>query len=265
MNTTLRPKYEEFEDYVFFSLKMLSLTDSNRIRTEQVSIVLGQKWVISFQETPGDIFDPIRERIRQGKGKVRGRLSDYLVYLLLDVVVDNYYVITESIDARVEKLEDEVMNHPSKHTITKIQNLKKELIFLRKEILPLKEEIGSLSQDDELVEERNLKYFRDVRDHLNQVVDSLDSSREVLNSLVDLYHSTLSTQMNQVMKVLTIVATIFIPLTFVAGIYGMNFNPEAGSTNMPEIRWEYGYLYFWGLILVILVGMIFYFRSKKWL
>ncbi len=262
MNTKHRPKLEEFEGCLFLTMKMLSLNPKqHKIDIEQVSIVLGERWVLSFQERPGDIFEPIRERIRKEKGRVRYRHTDYLVYLLIDSVVDHYFIITEHIESLIGELESEIHEKPSQESIQAIQRLKKDLIFLRKAIVPLRSEVAALAGGNPgMVEERNLRYFRDVQDHIVHVLESLESSRDMLNTLLDIYHSTLSTRMNEVMKTLTIISTIFIPLTFIAGIYGMNFE------HMPELSWKYGYYAVLGGMAAIVVAMLLYFKKvKKWL
>lgn len=257
LNTKHRPKVELFNDYIFITFKMLGY-DKNRIKInyEQVSIVLGKNYVLSFQEKQGDIFDPIRERIRNAKGKVREKGADYLVYLLVDIVVDNYFSIVDHIGEEIEALEEKVTKTPGEEFLNKIQKLKRELIFLRKSILPLKDAIGSLEKESE---ESAAKYFRDVLDHTVNIIEIMETYRDMLTSLLSIYHSNITNKMNNVMKVLTIVATIFIPLTFVTGIYGMNFK------YMPELDWKLGYMLVWSIIIGISVTMLIYFKRKKWL
>lgn len=266
MNSSHRPKLEEYENCVFVTFKMLFIDAARRIQSEQVSVVLGDSWLISFQEQPGDVLDSIRERIRAAKGRVRFKDVDYLLYLILDTVVDNYFTITEHIEHLVEKIEHRITEHPDQEVVTEIQQMKRELNSLKKFVQPVKEEIAILSETDvAFVQESTRMYFKDVLDHTGHVLESLDSSRDVLNSLLEMYHSTLSTQMNQVMKVLTIVSALFIPLTFIAGVYGMNFNHEASDLNMPELYWKYGYLFAWGLMIALFIAMLIYFKRKKWI
>lgn len=259
MNSDQRPKLEEFEHCTYFTLKMISVSKTGKMNIEQVSVVLAKNWVLSFQQRPGDIFDPIRNRIRAKKGRVRDRGPDYLVYLLLDIVVDQYFMVTEYLEKKVESLEKSILLNPSEQRIQDIRKLKKKTTLIRRSILPLVEGITALSNErSELIEERHLKYFRDLQDHIAQVRDSLDLVRESLVDLQNLIHSTLGAQMNSVMKVLTIISTIFIPLTFIAGIYGMNF------THMPELSWQYGYAAVWIIMLITTGLMVYLFRRNKW-
>ncbi len=261
LNTSHRPKVEEFDNYLFLTLKMLGLSsDGKSIVQEQVSFVLGDSWVISFQEQEGDLFDVIRERIRESKGNIRKMGADYLLYRLIDVVVDNYFIVTENISEATERLEEKVLKSPDEQTLQEIQRLKKQLINLRKTINPLREAVSILQKgDNPLIKDTTIRYLRDVYEHIIQVADSIETHRDMLASIMDLYLSGISNKMNQVMKVLTIIATIFIPLTFVAGIYGMNFE------NMPELHWKYGYFAVWGFMLVVFIFMMIYFKRKKWL
>jgi magnesium transporter len=237
LNTYLRPKIEDFEGYIFIVLKMLSIDDKkNELLSEQVSIILGKNFVISFQETEGDIFEPIRDRIRNGKGRIRKRGADYLVYALIDTIVDNYFVILERLGERIEGLDEELVVNPTPETLQIIHNLKGELIFLRKTVWPLREVINILQRgESELIEDSTDLYLRDVYDHTIQVVDTIESYRDMVSGMLDIYLSSVSYRLNEVMKGLTIIATIFIPLTFLTGIYGMNFK------YMPELGWYYGY------------------------
>lgn len=261
LNTRHRPKLEEFDDYLFLSLKMLGLSkDGNSIIHEQVSMVLGKNWVISFQEMEGDIFDVIRERIRESKGNVRKMGADYLFYRLIDTVVDNYFIVTENISDATEKLEEVVLNSSDTNSLSEIQRLKKQLINLRRTINPLREAISLMQKEDsQLISKVTRRYLIDVYEHIIQINESIDTHRDMVTGIMELYHSGVSNRMNQVMQVLTIIATIFIPLTFVAGIYGMNFD------NMPELHWKYGYFAVWGFLFIIFIIMMMYFKRKKWL
>lgn len=261
VNAGQRPKVEEFEDYLFFVLKMLYVDEvTNEIRSEQVSLVLGKNFLISFQEVKGDVFDNVRERIRKGRGRIRKGGVDYLAYALIDAVVDHYFVILEKIGAAIEALEEDLLAEPTIETMQSIHDLKRELIYLRKQVWPIREVINTVAKGElPLVQENTSVFFRDVHDHTIQIVEIIESYRDVLSGMIDLYLSTISNRMNEVMKVLTIIATIFIPITFVAGIYGMNFK------YMPELEWKWGYLAVWCLIGGAALLMIGFFKRKKWL
>ncbi|MCF8460998.1 MAG: magnesium/cobalt transporter CorA [Flavobacteriales bacterium] len=259
LNTDHRPKVEPFEDYVFFTMRMMWYNDENELEKEQISIVFGKPYVLCFQERRGDIFDPIRERIRTDSGLIRRKGTDYLVYRLIDSVVDNYFIITERIEERIEDLEEAITADSDGDHMMVIQHMKREIITLKRALLPLREAVSGLEKGvTELVDPSNAKYFRDVYDHLIQIADNLETNREVLSGLMDMHVANMSNRMNQVMKVLTVIASLFIPLTFIAGIYGMNFD------NMPELHWEHGYFYAWGLMIVVFISMLIYFKQKRW-
>ena len=241
---------------------MLSYDEKkNEIITEQVSIILGTNFVISFQEgIEGDVFEPVRERIRGHKGRIRHSGPDYLTYRLLDAVVDNYFIILEKLGQKIELLEKELLDNPTSKTLQKIHHFKNEMIFLRKTIWPLREVISTLQRDDSaLINEVTRIYLRDVYDHSIQVMDSIESIRDMLSGMLDIYLSTMNNKLNQVMKVLTIIATIFMPPTFIVGVYGMNFK------YMPELDWKYGYPLILLIMFVITVTMLVIFRKKKWI
>ncbi|MGD9335090.1 MAG: magnesium/cobalt transporter CorA [Desulfobacterales bacterium] len=261
VNTGQRPKTDDFETYNYFVLKMLYLDEQNdEVRSEQVSLVLGNNFLISFQEAEGDVFTLVRDRIRKGKRRIRKNGCDYLAYALIDAVIDHYFVILESIGATIESLEEELLDEPAQVTMQSIHELKRELIYMRKQVWPLREMINTVIRGElSLVHEQTIVFFKDVYDHTIQIIDTIESYRDVLSGMLDLYLSTISNRMNEVMKVLTIIATIFIPITFVAGIYGMNFK------YMPELEWKWGYLAVWSIIGGIALLMIFFFRRKKWL
>ena len=261
LNTQHRPKVEEFDNYLFLTLKMLAISkDGKSVVSEQISFVLGKGWVISFQEQEGDVFSPLRQRLREIKGNIRKKGADYLLYRLIDTVVDDYFFVTEHISDVTEELEEQVMQTPDKKSMQDIQHLKKQLINLRKSIVPLREAIATLEKDTTvLIKENTTRYLRDVYEHIIHVNESIDILHDTLTSIMELYHSGVSNRMNQVMKVLTIIATIFIPLTFIAGIYGMNFD------NMPELHWKYGYFGVWGIMIIVLITMFIYFKRKRWL
>ena len=260
LNTGQRPKMEDYEDYFLFVAKMLYLDDDSRIESEQISMVLGPGYVISFQERTGDIFDTIRDRIKQGKGRIRDMGSDYLAYALLDSIVDNYYQVLEKIGEKIERMEEVLLKKSTPKTLGEIHKLKRVLILLRKAIWPLREVVNGFQREESpLVTDITKVYLRDVYDHTVQVMDTIDTYRDMLTGMLDVYISTVSNKMNEVMKVLTIIATIFIPLTFIAGIYGMNF------AHMPELgsRWGYPAVI---LLMVIMTGlMLIYFRKKRWI
>jgi magnesium transporter len=261
LHTAQRPKIEDFDKYLFIVLKMLSYNDATQaVDAEQVSIVLGSNFVISFQERPGDVFDEIRSRIRNAKGRIRTMGPDYLCYALLDAIVDGYFSILEKLGERIESMEEELVSDPTEGTLHQIHALKREMISLRKSVWPLRELISGLQRSESsLISDSTEIYLRDVYDHTIQVIDTVESFRDMASGMLDIYLSSISNKMNAVMKVLTIIATIFIPLTFVAGIYGMNFE------NMPELKWRWGYLTVWLVIGTITACMVVYFRRKKWL
>jgi magnesium transporter len=256
-----RPKMEDFSEYIYIVFKMLQYDNKdNLIKIEQVSIILGANYVISFQEMRGDIFENIRDRIRKGKGRIRKMKSDYLAYALMDTIVDNYYTILESLGDRIEEMEEKVVKDPKPETLQEIHRLKRDMIFLRKSVWPLREVISSLERDElPLIHKATRKFFRDVYDHAIQVIDTVETFRDMLMGMHDTYLSSISNKMNEIMKVLTIIATIFIPLTFIAGVYGMNFE------FMPELKWRWAYFGVWGIMLIIAVFMVIFFRKKRWL
>jgi magnesium transporter len=260
LNTEQRPKMEELETYIYLNLKMLSYIDTEKdVRVEHVSMIIGSNFLISFQEDIGDIFDPVRERIRKD-GRIRKFGPDYLAYALIDGIVDNYFVVMEKLEERVEDLEEELVINPTQQSLQKINRLKKDMIFLRKSVWPLREVINNLERSEStLIKESTTIYLRDVYDHTIQVIDTLETFRDMVSGMIDIYLSGLSYKMNEIMKVLTLIATIFIPLTFVVGLYGMNFR------NMPEIEWEYGYYSVLVIMVIMVVGMLTYFRKKKWI
>ena len=267
VNTAQRPKMEDMGDYVFIVLKMIYQDDKDagKINVEQVSLILGKNYVISFQEEEGDIFDPIRDRIRHAKGRIRKSGTDYLVYSLLDAIIDGYFSVLEGSGEKVEALEEILSSDPKPETLHIIHSLKRNNIFLRKSVWPLREIInGLLRSESPLIKKQTLLYFRDIYDHTIQVMDTIEATRDMVSGMLDVYLSSQSNKMNEVMKVLTIFAAIFIPLTFIAGIYGMNFNPQVSPFNMPELNWRFGYFFALGLMIVVTLAMLAYFRRKKW-
>jgi magnesium transporter len=260
-NANQRAKTEDYEDHIFTVLKMLYCDrDTGEIGTEQVSLVLGANVVISFQEEPGDVFDGIRDRIRNGKGRIRAMGADYLMYSLIDAVVDNYFVILEWVGERIDAIEEEVHAKPTPKVAMSIQSLKKEMLSSRKAIWPLREVVSGLQRGESpLIQKETVPFFRDVYDHVIQVIDTSETCRDMVAALRDTYLTVISNRMNEVMKVLTIIATIFMPLTFIAGIYGMNFDV------MPETKYAYGYPICLATMAVVGVLMLVYFRRKNWL
>ena len=261
VNTEQRPKIEDFEDYLFLVVKMLSFDEKQReINIEQVSLVIGPNYVLSFQEREGDVFDPVRDRIRRSKGRIRKKGADYLAYALLDAIVDGYFLILERIGDRIEELEENLISRPDVRMLQAIHYLKREMIFLRRSVWPLREVISGMSRkESSLIKESTEIFLRDVYDHTIQVIDTIETYRDMVSGMLDTYLSSISNRMNEVMKVLTIFAAIFIPLTFVAGIYGMNF------AYMPELGWKWGYFAVLAIMATICISMLIYFRSKKWL
>jgi len=261
LNTGQRPKTEEFEDLIFVVLKMLHYNENaEKIRSEQFSLVLGSNFLITFQEIQGDVFNVVRERFRKSKTRIRKAGCDYLAYALIDAIVDYYFVILEALGDKIEDIEIQLLDNPTLDTLEILHEMKREMIYLRKQIWPIREIINSLvKSESSLIQEQLHVYFRDVYDHTIQIIDTIESYRDILAGMLDIYLSTLSNRMNEVMKVLTIIATIFIPITFIAGVYGMNFK------FMPELEWRWGYVMVWAIIVVAAGIMIGFFKKKQWL
>ena len=261
VNTDQRPKVEEFPEYILFVLKTLSYDSSaGELKVESVSLILGPNYVISFQEAAGDVFNPVKARIRKEKGRLRRMGPDYLVYALIDAIVDNYFIVLENMGEEIESLEEELVADPGPATLNKIHYLKRKLISLRRSVWPLREAFSTLERgESDLVQDKTLVFLRDVYDHTIQIIDTIETCRDMVSSMLDIYLSSISNRMNEVMKVLTIFGTIFLPLTFITGIYGMNFK------FMPELKWHWGYLFVWVTIIVIGAAMMLFFRRKKWI
>jgi magnesium transporter len=254
-----RPKVEEFDDYLFLTLKMLHRLDSKKIEYEQISFVLGKDFLITFQEKEGDLFDGFRERIRLDQGRVRKKKADYLMYRLIDIIVENYYNVLDKIGEIMDDIEETVYENPSNKTFNRIQALKKELIFLRKALFPLRDALGKIVKGEfEFIQDDNIRFYSDVYDHVVHIIDSLDTYKDLTSGLLDIHINAMNTRMNEVMKVLTVISTIFMPLTFIVGVYGMNFE------YMPELKWHYGYFEVWGIMGVVVVSMLIFFKYKKW-
>jgi magnesium transporter len=261
VNTGHRPKIDDYDDYVFIVFKMLySEPGKPAVKHEQVSLIVGNGYVISLQEVGLDIFDPLRERIKLGRGRIRTQGSDYLAYTLLDTVVDHYFKVLEELGERIEDLEDTVIQAPVPETLAEIQDLKREMLHIRTSLWPMREVIGTLLRGESKVIGKKVNlYFRDVYDHTIHAIDTVELFRDMLSAILDIYLSSVGNKMNEVMKVLTVMATIFIPMTFLAGVYGMNFD------YMPELHWKSAYPAFWLLMVVILIGMVIFFKRNKWL
>lgn len=267
LQTAQRPKIEEFGDHVFIVLKMLRYDKLKKaVESEQISIVLKKNTVLTFQEgTEGDVFDPIRLRIRNDGGLIRSLGSDYLVYSLMDAIVDQYFVILEELGERIEAAERGIIDNPTTKILQEVQHLKHEILFVRKSIWSLREVVAQLERGDSpLIRRQTIAYLRDLHDHVITTMETLESYRETLSGLVDLAMSSMSNRMNEVMKTLTVIATIFIPLTFIVGIYGMNFDTTAGPWNMPELKWPFGYPAILLIMGVAAVAMLAYFKRRKW-
>ncbi|MDQ7918310.1 magnesium/cobalt transporter CorA [Mesonia sp. MT50] len=261
VNTQQRPKIDEYDKYIFIVLKMLYYTEDGELVKEHISMVLGNKYILTFQEADGDVFDALRDRIKNSKGRIRNSGADYLAYAILDAIIDNYFVIIETMGDKIESLEDSLfLENPDENITQDIQELKREIIRIRRAIYPLREVINRLEKGEHpLIHEKTNHYLRDLYDHIIQVSENIEVYREMTWGLMDMYMTTISNKMNEVMKVLTIMASIFIPLTFIAGVYGMNFD------YMPELHFKYAYFYVWGVMLILFVMMLWYFKRKKWL
>lgn len=261
VNTVQRPKIEDYDNYLFIVLRMLRPTGSGEFTSEQLSIILGPGHIFTFQEgIKGDVFDTVRERIRNAKGKIRGMGADYLAYALIDAIVDSYFSVLEDLGERIIDLEEELTTSPDRSTLQVINEIKKEIIFLRKAVWPLREAISFLERGDSpLLSDGTRVYFRDVYDHTVQVIDTVETYRDLLSGMFDLYLSSISNRTNEIMKFLTVLGTIFMPLTFLVGVYGMNFK------HMPELEWRNGYFILWGVMIILSIAMCTYFRRKRWL
>ena len=260
LHTDQRPKMEDHDDYFYIVLKMLHNETSPEIMTEQVSLILGPNFVISFQEIGGDVFNHVRDRLKTAKGRIRKMGADFLAYSLIDAIVDSYFVILEKTGERLEDIEEDLMTEPSEKTLHAIHRMKREMIYLRKSVWPLREVISALNREDSpLIKDSTKIYLRDVYDHTIQVIDAIETFRDMLSGMLDIYLSSLSNKMNEIMKFLTIIGTIFIPLTFIVGVYGMNFH------FMPELNWRYGYFSILAFMGLIGISMLIYFKRKKWL
>jgi magnesium transporter len=261
VNTAQRPKIEDYGEYLFIVLRMLHPADDGGFNSEQLSIILGPNYLFTFQEgIAGDPFDSVRNRILNGKGKIRGMGADYLAYALIDAVVDGYFTVLEAFGERIVDVEEELTHTPDQRSLHRINVIKKEIIYLRKSVWPLREAISFLERgDSHLLHDATRLYFRDVYDHTVQVIDTVETYRDLLSGMLDLYLSSISNRTNEVMKFLTVIGTIFMPLTFLVGVYGMNFK------HLPELEWQNGYFALWGVMITLSLLMIAYFKKKRWL
>ena len=261
VNTVQRPKIEDYSDYLFIVLKMLRQSENVDFSSEQLSIILGPDYLFTFQEgIVGDAFESVRDRIRNDKGKIRTLEADYLAYSLIDAIVDGYFNVLEEFGERIIGVEDELTNTPDQRSLHRINVIKKEIIYLRKSVWPLREVISFLERgDSHLLHDTTRLYFRDVYDHTVQVIDTVETYRDLLSGMLDLYISSVSNRTNEVMKFLTVIGTIFMPLTFLVGVYGMN------SKHFPELDWKNGYFILWGIMISMSLLMVAYFKKKRWL
>lgn len=260
LNTHQRPKFEEFDHYLFVVLKTLRHSPQMIMEDEQISFLQFSNLLITFRERQDDLFHSLRQRLQNGKGRLRTMGTDYLAYAIMDTVVDNYFTVSDTLEEGIEATEVLLLTTPASQTFATIQRLKKELVHIRKAITPLREVLLAIERcDSDLIEERTRPFLRDVLDHVLRVIDTTDSHRDLINGMLDIYHSSLSNRMNEIMKVLTVFATIFIPLTFIAGIYGMNFD------YMPELHWKWSYPAVWSIFIALPALLLWYFRKKKWL
>ncbi len=261
VNTGQRPKTEEFPGYIYVVLKMFFYDEeANQTEIEHVSMIFGENYVVSFQEKEGDVLDTVRERLKTGKGRIRSMKADYLAYALMDAVVDNYFLAVERIGDRIEDLDDQILADPKPEAMAEVHRLKRDILSLRRAVWPLREEIGALEKSESpLIRPETKVFLRDLYDHTIQVIDMVETFRDILGGMHDTFLSGVSNRTNEIMKVLAIIATIFIPLTFIAGVYGMNFE------RMPELEWPWGYPLVLGVMFAVAIGMVRYFRKKKWI
>lgn len=266
VNIPQRPKIEEYDDYLLLITQMAVLTDNDSFLLEQVSLVIGKNYVITVQEEGQyDSLEAVRERIRLNKGSIRKQKSGYLAYAIWDSIIDGYFPVLEAYGEKIETLENEIILHPTEQTLAKIYAVRQELLSLRRAIWPQRDTINALLRDEYILIDKNIKpYLRDCYDHVVQIIDVIENYREFANGLMDFYLSSVSNKMNEIMKTLTVISTIFIPLTFIAGIYGMNFNTEKSPFNMPELNWYWGYFFCLGLMLAIALGLIYFFWRRGW-
>lgn len=261
LNTHQRPKFEEFDDYLYIVIKALALAANDfNVEYEQISLLVLNKFVFTFKEKPDAIFDPIVTRLNNDKSHLRDLGTDYLCYVIMDTIVDEYFSLQDAFDELVENVEDELLTNPSVQTLSTIQKIKRELIFLRRTVSPLRELLASIQRSESpLLNDKTKRYFGDVYDHAIRVTEAMESYRDLITGMLDIYLSSISNKMNETMKVLTVFASVFIPLTFIAGVYGMNFE------YMPELKWHWGYPALWGVFIGITAFLLRFFKKKKWI
>lgn len=266
LNTAQRPKVERFADHFFIVSEMIYFNEANQLSFEQVSLFLGDHFLITVQEECGhDVFDHVRERLRAGRGFARKMKSDYLAYALLDATVDRIFPVLEAVGDSIEFVEEELLDKPTRASLKKLYEAKRLLLQLRRAAWPHRDIFNTLIRDDTgLIRRETQIFLRDCYDHITQIIDIIESYRDLTAGLMDLYLSSLGFRTNEIMRVLTVVTVLFIPLTFLAGVYGMNFNTDE-KWNMPELNWPLGYAFFWGICLISVVGMVVFFKRKKWL
>jgi magnesium transporter len=266
VNVPQRPKLEDYEDQLLLIARMVIPKQGDGFVSEQVSLILGEHYLLTVQEEPEqDCFAPVRHRIKTSKGIIRKQGPDYLAYSLIDAIIDGFFPVLEIYGERIEELENEVVLNPTPQTLEKIHQIRRELLALRRAIWPQRDAINALTRDGSALISREVQiYLRDCYDHTIQVLDMVETYRELASSLMDVYLSSVSNRMNEIMKILTVISTIFIPLTFIVGIYGMNFNPEKSPLNMPELNWYWGYPVCWAVMLLIASGLIYFFWRKGW-
>ncbi|MGR8940842.1 MAG: magnesium/cobalt transporter CorA [Gammaproteobacteria bacterium] len=261
LNTHQRPKFEEFDTYLYIVFKAIALNNGDAsVEYEQISLLLLDNIVFTFKEKPDEILDPIINRLNNEQSQIRSQGGDYLTYMIMDTVIDEYFALQDTFDELIETVEDELLANPTGHTLATIQKIKRELIFLRRSISPLRELLAALHRSDStLLGERTKHYFTDIYDHAIRIIEALESYRDLISGMMDIYLSSVSNKMNETMKVLTVFATIFIPLTFIAGVYGMNFD------YMPELRWKWAYPALWIVFVLIAAVLLFFFKKRNWL
>lgn len=265
VNTGQRPKADSYDEQLFVVMNLPTVNDDETLTTEQVSLFLGEDFLISFHRGESLPFEPVMQRLRKHSGRIRERKADYLLYTLLDVIIDRGFPVMEYYSEIIEDLEEELLESPQKGTLERIHQLKRDLLILRRMLWPQREVLNTLLRDEQThLQESTRPYLRDCYDHTIHIIDLIEVFREMTASMMDLYLSSLSHRMNEVMKVLTVIATIFIPLTFIAGVYGMNFNHPTSPWAMPELLWYYGYPLLWVVMLLIAAGMIAYFKRRGW-
>lgn len=268
LNVQHLPKLEDYDNYLFLIAKMIDMKkDEKKLTIEQLSFILSKNnCLLTFQEVEGDVFNIIRDRIRSDKGRIRKLGADYLMYRLLDAIVDNYFFVLQDIDEAMEDVEDDLIYNPNSSTIEAIHSMRKQIIKLRRAVTPLRDIVFSIERERyPYIAKSTYIFLRDLYDHIRQNIETMENYREILNGMLEIYLSSSGQKLNEVVKVLTIISTIFIPLTFIAGIYGMNFSTAAGKWNMPELNWQFGYPLVLIIMIVIAVGMIFFFKKKDWL